>query len=81
MNWIGFVGDSLIDVEKKKTKAKANGASTVLNRTKKRQAKSNVDVAWGKLLSQCPQVGILTESWFIYKLKYQTNIPEFSNFF
>ncbi|XP_024981027.1 uncharacterized protein LOC112517888 isoform X1 [Cynara cardunculus var. scolymus] len=45
------LGDSLIDVEK----TKANGGSTVLNRTKKRQSKSNVGVAWGKLLSQCSQ--------------------------
>lgn len=45
------LGDSLIDVEK----TKANGGSTVLNRTKKRQSKSNVVVAWGKLLSQCSQ--------------------------
>ncbi|XP_071716573.1 uncharacterized protein [Rutidosis leptorrhynchoides] len=45
------LGDSLIDVEK----TKPNGSSTVLNRTKIRQSKSNVEVAWGKLLSQCPQ--------------------------
>ncbi|KAJ9543045.1 hypothetical protein OSB04_022752 [Centaurea solstitialis] len=45
------LGDSLIDVEK----TKANGGSAVLNRAKKRQSKSNVGVAWGKLLSQCSQ--------------------------
>ncbi|XP_076915850.1 uncharacterized protein LOC143575331 isoform X2 [Bidens hawaiensis] len=47
------LGNSLIDVEK--TKTKANGGSTSLNRSKKRQSKSNVGFAWGKLLSQCPQ--------------------------
>ncbi|MFS8014295.1 putative transcription factor interactor and regulator FHA-SMAD family [Helianthus anomalus] len=46
------LGNSLIDVEKK---TKANGGSTGLNRGKKRQSKANVGVAWGKLLSQCPQ--------------------------
>ncbi|KAL8094541.1 hypothetical protein AgCh_036175 [Apium graveolens] len=42
-------GGSLIDDEKNKV----NGSS--LNRGKKRQPKSNVGVAWGKLLSQCSQ--------------------------
>ncbi|KAM7527077.1 hypothetical protein LguiB_030487 [Lonicera macranthoides] len=41
------LGGSVIDVEK----TKSNGS--VLNRPKKRQLKSNVGVAWGKLLSQC----------------------------
>ncbi|KAJ0712505.1 hypothetical protein HanOQP8_Chr09g0335601 [Helianthus annuus] len=44
--------NSLIDVEKK---TKANGGSTRLNRGKKQQLKANIGVAWGKLLSQCPQ--------------------------
>ncbi|KAK1437237.1 hypothetical protein QVD17_03026 [Tagetes erecta] len=47
------LGNSLIDVEK--TKTKVNGGPAGLNRAKKRQLKSNVGVAWGKLLSQCPQ--------------------------
>ncbi|KAK9071829.1 hypothetical protein SSX86_008258 [Deinandra increscens subsp. villosa] len=47
------LGNSLMDVEKAKTKT--NGGSTVLNRAKKRQSKANVGAAWGKLLSQCPQ--------------------------
>ncbi|KAK3041487.1 hypothetical protein RJ639_000464 [Escallonia herrerae] len=34
-------------------KSKSNG--TVLNKAKKRQLKSNVGVAWGKLVSQCSQ--------------------------
>ncbi|KAI3472910.1 hypothetical protein Pfo_030978 [Paulownia fortunei] len=42
-------GDSMIDVEK----GKSSGPS--VNRGKKRQLKSNAGVAWGKLLSQCPQ--------------------------
>ncbi|KAK1354192.1 putative p-loop nucleoside triphosphate hydrolase superfamily protein [Heracleum sosnowskyi] len=42
-------GGSLIDDEKNK----ANGSA--LNRGKKKQLKSNVGVAWGKLLSQCSQ--------------------------
>ncbi|KAL1825844.1 uncharacterized protein LOC108214240 isoform X1 [Daucus carota subsp. sativus] len=42
-------GGSLIDDEKNKL----NGPA--LNRGKKRQLKSNVGVAWGKLLSQCSQ--------------------------
>ncbi|KAI3673095.1 hypothetical protein L6452_39207 [Arctium lappa] len=46
--------DLLIDVEK----TEANGGSTVLNRSKKRQSKSNVGVACGKLLSQCSQLWI-----------------------
>ncbi|XP_021997515.1 uncharacterized protein LOC110894607 isoform X2 [Helianthus annuus] len=46
------LGNSLIDVEKK---TKANGGSTGLNRGKKQQLKANIGVAWGKLLSQCPQ--------------------------
>ncbi|KAL8232797.1 hypothetical protein R6Q57_002575 [Mikania cordata] len=47
------LGNSLIDLDI--TKTKANGGSTGLNRLKKRQSKSNDGVAWGKLLSQCPQ--------------------------
>ncbi|XP_059295033.1 uncharacterized protein LOC132048122 isoform X1 [Lycium ferocissimum] len=43
------LGDSAIDVEK----SKSNGSA--LNRGKKRQLKSNVGAAWGKLLSQCSQ--------------------------
>ncbi|MCD9639952.1 hypothetical protein HAX54_024949 [Datura stramonium] len=43
------LGDSAIDVEK----SKSNGSP--LNRGKKRQLKSNVGAAWGKLLSQCSQ--------------------------
>ncbi|KAM0015009.1 hypothetical protein Hdeb2414_s0033g00720721 [Helianthus debilis subsp. tardiflorus] len=53
------LGNSLIDVEKK---TKANGGSTGLNRGKKRQSKANVGVAWGKLLSQCPQVALSVQS-------------------
>ncbi|CAK9175308.1 unnamed protein product [Ilex paraguariensis] len=45
------LGDSAIDVEKTRLNC------AVLNRGKKRQMKSNVGVAWGKLLSQCSQVG------------------------
>lgn len=42
----------MIDVEKSKAKESA------LNRGKKRQLKSNVAAAaWGKLVSQCSQVG------------------------
>ncbi|CAN4093084.1 unnamed protein product [Withania somnifera] len=41
------LGDSAVDGEK----CKPNGAA--LNRGKKRQLKSNVCAAWGKLLSQC----------------------------
>ncbi|GKA64734.1 ATPase, partial [Tanacetum coccineum] len=49
------LGESLIDLEK--TKATNGGGSSVLNRNKKRQAKTNVGVgAWGKLLSQCSQI-------------------------
>nr|XP_043637759.1 uncharacterized protein LOC122608730 isoform X2 [Erigeron canadensis] len=47
------LGESLMDVEKK-TKTKTNAANGS-KRTKKRQLKSNIGVAWGKLLSQCPQ--------------------------
>lgn len=36
-------------------KVKLNGST--LNRGKKRQLKSNVGAAWGKLISQCSQVG------------------------
>ncbi|KAL3367619.1 hypothetical protein AABB24_012046 [Solanum stoloniferum] len=43
------LGHSVIDVEK----VKLNGST--LNRGKKRQLKSNVGVAWGKLISQCSQ--------------------------
>ncbi|CAN4091439.1 unnamed protein product [Withania somnifera] len=43
------LGDSVVDVEK----SKSNGSA--LNRGKKRQLKSNVGAAWGKLLSQCSQ--------------------------
>ncbi|KAK2990615.1 hypothetical protein RJ640_019895 [Escallonia rubra] len=39
-------------------KSKSNG--TVLNKAKKRQLKSNVGVAWGKLVSQCSQVVLLS---------------------
>ena len=50
------VGESLMDLEK--SKVANGGGSSVLNRNKKRQAKTNVGVgAWGKLLSQCSQVG------------------------
>lgn len=49
---IWFVGDSVIDSEMTET----NGGSTVLNRSKKRQSKPNVGVAWGKLLSQSSKV-------------------------
>ncbi|XP_071738324.1 uncharacterized protein [Rutidosis leptorrhynchoides] len=48
------LGDSLIDVEKTKLKANCGSTSTALNRAKKRPSKSNLGVAWGKLLSQCP---------------------------
>ncbi|PWA80190.1 ATPase, AAA-type, core [Artemisia annua] len=48
------LGESLMDLEK--SKAANGGGSSVLNRNKKRQAKTNVGVgAWGKLLSQCSQ--------------------------
>ncbi|CAK9178021.1 unnamed protein product [Ilex paraguariensis] len=43
------LGHSVIDVEK------ANSNCTLLNRGKKRQLKSSVGVAWGKLLSQSSQ--------------------------
>ncbi|PHT80530.1 hypothetical protein T459_18582 [Capsicum annuum] len=43
------LGHSVIDVEK----TKLNGSS--LNKVKKRQLKSNVGAAWGKLISQCSQ--------------------------
>lgn len=43
----------MIDVEK----TKLNGSS--LNKVKKRQLKSNVGAAWGKLISQCSQVGFI----------------------
>ncbi|CAI9297175.1 unnamed protein product [Lactuca saligna] len=46
------LGDSVIDSEMTET----NGGSTVLNRSKKRQSKPNVGVAWGKLLSQSSQI-------------------------
>ncbi|XP_031121843.1 uncharacterized protein LOC116024943 [Ipomoea triloba] len=45
-----ILGDSAIDVDK----VKGNGSA--LNRGKKRQLKSNVATAWGKLLSQYPQI-------------------------
>ncbi|KAL7590367.1 hypothetical protein Lser_V15G37660 [Lactuca serriola] len=46
------LGDSVIDSEMTET----NGGSTVLNRSKKRQSKPNVGVAWGKLLSQSSKI-------------------------
>ncbi|MFS7924620.1 hypothetical protein Hanom_Chr03g00274791 [Helianthus anomalus] len=53
------LGNSLIDVEKK---TKANGGSTGLNRGKKQQLKANIGVAWGRILSQCPQVVLSVQS-------------------
>lgn len=54
-----FTGGSVIDIDVEKTKS--NGS--VLNRPKKRQLKSNVGLAWGKLLSQCSKVYFST-FWF-----------------
>lgn len=53
------LGDSAIDVDK----SKSNGSA--LNRGKKRQLKSN-GAAWGKLLSQCSQVGSEAFCMFIF---------------
>lgn len=44
--------DSILDAEKGKSSVPS------VNRGKKRQLKSNAGDAWGKLLSQCSQVGL-----------------------
>ena len=48
------LGEPVVAVEKSKSVA------VVSNRGRKRSAKSNATVAWGKLLSQCSQVGFST---------------------
>ncbi|KAL6989412.1 Protein NSP-INTERACTING KINASE 2, partial [Sarracenia purpurea var. burkii] len=54
-----FTGDAVVDAEK------ANSVPSVLNWTKKRQLKQNVKIPWGKLLSQCSQVGFQFSAIFV----------------
>ena len=52
-------GDSITDVEKGKSSGRP------VNRGKKKHLKTNAGAAWGKLISQCPQVDLLFQLNFV----------------